>query len=496
MAVDTDFIARPVQLAQRSRQGIALGMDLWQTITLALAIAIAVLSAVALGPIGVVVAAPVYLPLALIAVLQVHGMAAPRMIGLWMMKKIRTAVGANQQVYRPESRHLEGTLNLPGGRAGVQIWDVDGLAAAYDPAEKTVSITAELEVAGFLMRDIPDRHMLAERLGQVLASFTQREGIKRVAMQERTTPTTIRAARDHFDENKVITNEHDPLVQNYMLVMDTSEGYAVAHRNYLTLTFDLPALGTQLKALGGGKEAIQALAAVEARNVSDALQASDIKVRRWLSPRQIAALGRSAFDLEFIPSLHSRNSTNDGVDLRAMGTMYLEEPSRKNGVVLTDSAIHTTMWVHEWPRMAAPVGFVADIVFARNPVTDGAIPHIFTTVLNPVPVSKALKRIRQEKKIWRSNEVMRAKRNAGGAAFDRADYEALERQEEELLAGHGEFEYGAYLTVSAPDEETLEQNIAGMRNAMLRVGMEGQILYTQQAEALMVNALPIGRGMK
>ena len=38
--------------------------------------------------------------------------------------------------------------------------------------------------------------------------------------------------------------------------------------------------------------------------------------------------------------------------------------------------------------------------------------------------------------------------------------------------------------------------LAGMRNALSRAGMEAQILYCQQAEALMVNALPVGLGMK
>jgi hypothetical protein len=117
-------------------------------------------------------------------------------------------------------------------------------------------------------------------------------------------------------------------------------------------------------------------------------------------------------------------------------------------------------------------------------------------VLAPVPVSKALKRIRDEKRIWRGNERLRAKRGADGSAADAADWAALEKQEEEIVAGHGEFRYGAYLTVTARDEESLDQSIAGMRNALSRAGMEAQILYCQQAEALMVNALPIGLGMK
>jgi hypothetical protein len=154
------------------------------------------------------------------------------------------------------------------------------------------------------------------------------------------------------------------------------------------------------------------------------------------------------------------------------------------------------MWIHEWPRSDAAVGFVEPIVFARMPATGEAITHIFSIVLTPVSVKKAMKRIEDDKKVWRGNEKLRAKRGADGSAADAADWEALERQEEEIVAGHGEFRYGAYLTVTAPDEAKLDQAIAGMRNALARAGMEPQILYCQQAEALMVNALPIGLGMK
>ena len=47
-----------------------------------------------------------------------------------------------------------------------------------------------------------------------------------------------------------------------------------------------------------------------------------------------------------------------------------------------------------------------------------------------------------------------------------------------------------------PAHQATSQHIAGMRNALSRAGMEAQILYCQQAEALMVNALPVGLGMK
>lgn len=493
-----DDYARPVRLPRRSRQGIVMGMDAWQLTFISIAAACVLICVNRFGPLGLLYGAPLYLAFGILAMTTLHGISAPRMIGLWTMKQLRHATGATQQTYRPEKPHLAGTLNLPGVRASVQLWEIDGLAAAYNPRDHAVSVTAELEVQGFLMNDLPERFELAQQWERVLASFTQRPGIKRVSLQERTLPTTIRAARDHYEnvQHRRGLDPHTPVAENYAEVMDASERFAVAHRNYLTFTLDLIGQGAQLRALGGGKDAILALAAIEAANLADALRAAKIRVRRWLAPRDIAALARIAFDPDFAATVQNRVGDLEGVDPSAIGPMHLEEPAHRNAVVLTDSGIHTTMWIHEWPRSDAPIGFLSPLVYARHPVSGEAVSHIFTLVLTPVPVSKALKRIRDEKKIWRGNEQLRAKRGTDGSAADAADWEALERQEEEIVAGHGEYRYGAYLTISAADDEELDQAIAGMRNALSRAGMEAQTLYCQQAEALMVNALPLGLGMK
>ncbi|WP_163630693.1 SCO6880 family protein [Microbacterium sp. B35-04] len=491
-------LSRPVRLPRRSRQGVVMGMDSWQLACVAVAAIVVLICVNRFGPPGLLYGAPIYVPIGAFAFVTVHGDSAPRQAGLWLMKQLRHTLGATKHIYRPERPHVAGTLNLPGIRASVQIWDVEGVACVYNPHDRSVSVTAEVEVEGFLMKDIPERFDLAQQWSPVLASFTQRPGVKRAVLQERTIPTTIRAARDHY-ETVMIKRGLDaasPVNRNYEQVLNRAEPFAVSHRNYLTFTLDLIALGPQLKALGGGEGAVKSLAALEARNLADALRASRITVRRWLSPRDVAALTRVAFDPEFAANVQNRPDDNMGVDSVAIGPMYLEEPRGKNGVVYSDSGVHTTMWIHEWPRSDAAIGFVEPIVFARMPSTGEAITHILSIVLTPVSVKKAMKRIEDDKKIWRGNEKLRAKRGADGSAADAADWDALERQEEEIVAGHGEFRYGAYLTVTAPDEARLDQAIAGMRNALARAGMEPQTLYCQQAEALMVNALPIGLGMK
>ncbi len=494
----TPDLSRPVRLPRRSRQGVVLGMDPWQLTFIAAAAAVILISVNRLGPPGLLYSAPFYLVLGATALTTIHGVSAPRMAGLWLMKRARHVAGATRHAYRPEQTRVAGTLNLPGTRASVEIWEVDGIACIYNPHDRTASVTAELEVQGFLMHDTPERYDLAQHWARVLASFTQRAGIKRITLQERTIPTTIRPAREHY--KSVVTDRRldttSPAADNYLDVMDHAERFAVAHRNYLIFTMDLVTMGPQLKSLGGGKEAIQALARVEASNLADALTSAKVKVRSWLTARNVSALARITVDPAFASDLQNRPLEDAGVDPSAIGPMFLEEPAGRNGIVKTDSAVHTTMWVHEWPRSDAPVGFVAPLVFARHPNTGDAVTHIFSLVLTPVPVSKALRRIRDEKKVWRGNEKLRAKRGADGSAADAADWEALEKQEEEIIAGHGEFRYGGYLTVSAADESQLDQAVAGMRNALARAGMEAQVLYCQQAEALMVNALPIGLGMK
>lgn len=494
----TPEYARPVRLTRRSRQGVVMGMDPWQLAFLTTAAAILLLFVNRFGPLGLLYGAPLYLAFGVTALTSIHGVSTPRMAGLWLMKQVRHAAGATTHRYRPERPQLAGTLNLPGTRASIQLWDAGDLAAVYHPHDRSVSVIAELEVQGFLMHDLPERFDLAEQFDRILGPFTQRPGVKRVTLQERTLPTTIRAAREHYDTVRRVRdlNPDSPVARNYQDVMDRSERFEVSHRNYLVLTLDLVALGSQLKALGGGTDAIVALAQIEAGNLADALTAAKIKVRRWLSTRDVAALGRLAFDPEFASTVQNRPEHLAGVDPTAIGPMYLDEPKGRNGIVVTDSGVHTTMWVHEWPRSDSPVGFLSPVVFARHPNTGEAITHILSIVLTPVPVSKALKRIRDEKKVWRGNETLRAKRGADGSAADAADWRALEQQEQEIANGHGEFQYGAYLTITAPDEERLDQAIAGMRNALSRAGMEAQILYCQQAEALMVNALPVGLGMK
>ena len=372
------------------------------------------------------------------------------------------------------------------------------VAAVYNPHDRSVSVIAELEVQGFLMHDLPERFDLAEQFDRVLGPFTQRPGVKRVTLQERTLPTTIRAAREHYDTVRRVSdlNPDSPVARNYQDVMDRSERFEVAHRNYLILTLDLVALGSQLKALGGGKDAILALAQIEAGNLADALTAAKIKVRRWLAPRDVAALGPARVrpgvrrDRAEPPRPAGRGGPGrDGADVPGRA----EGPQR-------DRRDRLRRAHHDVGARVAPLRLPGRVPLPRRVRAApehrrGDHAHLLHRP-HPRPGVEGA-----EADPGREEGVARQRVAAGEAGRGRVGggcrgLAALEQQEQEIANGHGEFQYGAYLTITAPDEERLDQAIAGMRNALSRAGMEAQILYCQQAEALMVNALPIGLGMK
>ena len=225
----TQDLARPVRLPRRSRQGVVMGMDGWQLTCVTIAAVVVLIGVNRFGPPGLLYGAPIYLPLGAFAFVTVHGDSAPRQVGLWLMKQLRHAVGATKHLYRPERPHVAGTLNLPGIRASVQLWDVDGVACVYNPHDRSVTVTAEVEVEGFLMKDIPERFDLAQQWSPVLASFTQRPGIKRAVLQERTIPTTIRAARDHYEavRDRRGLDAASAVNRNYEEVLNRAEPFAV-----------------------------------------------------------------------------------------------------------------------------------------------------------------------------------------------------------------------------------------------------------------------------
>lgn len=487
-----------VRFARRSTQGIILGLDAWNLTSLAIGIAFALSMQYRIGPLATLATTPVWVPFIVLGIIRPRGMAGLRFVALWASLQLRATTGHARTAFRPEAPARVGTLNLPGRLSAVRLWETGAMAVAFDPVDRTFSITAELVVSGFLMREDAERAALVGGFSRVLGQLTRINGVTRVALQERTVPTTTAEAwRSYSDAIGRRTVEvNDAVTENYEQALRDVAPFAVAHRNYLTVTFSATKRSAEIKAFGGGEAGLVAAAAQSAQSIQDALGTAEIRVRRWLSVRTLAALGRSAFDPEYLTREITVDDHMIGVDPSGIGPMVFDETDRRGRTVRTDSGWHTTLWIHEWPRSDTHVGFIEPIVFARNPATGTPITHILSIVLTPSSTAQALKDIRDEKKTWTANMRFKAKRGEQPTKADDADYLAIVDREERIVAGEGEFRFGGYLTVTADDPQELPGAVAAMQNAIAQAGLEAQVLYCQQAEALMVNALPTGRGMR
>jgi hypothetical protein len=121
--------------------------------------------------------------------------------------------------------------------------------------------------------------------------------------------------------------------------------------------------------------------------------------------------------------------------------------------------------------------------------------HTFVLVARPITLSDALKRMNEEKRTWITNQNLRAKAGRPESQADIADWRNIEQHEADLVAGQGELQYAAYLTVTALSSAELERVSATMRNACATAGLEPRVLPWMQAEALMNVAYPCGLGL-
>ncbi|HWE55662.1 MAG TPA: SCO6880 family protein [Acidimicrobiales bacterium] len=153
-----------------------------------------------------------------------------------------------------------------------------------------------------------------------------------------------------------------------------------------------------------------------------------------------------------------------------------------------DGGWHATYWISEWPRLEVGPDFL-------SPVLVGSFRSRLAVVMAPVPIDRAMREVRSARTADLADAELRAR--AGFLPSVRRDRESegVTRREEELAAGHHEYRFSGYLTVSADDREGLTRVCAEAEHAAQSAHLEIRRLYGRQAEAY-TWTLPLGRGLR
>ena len=113
----------------------------------------------------------------------------------------------------------------------------------------------------------------------------------------------------------------------------------------------------------------------------------------------------------------------------------------------------------------------------------------------PVPSDQALRQARSARTADVADEQLRARAGFLPSARREKESEGTARRELELADGHCEFRFSGYVSVTAPDLESLLATCAETEHLAQAAHVELRRLFGRQAEAR-TWTLPLGRGLR
>ena len=137
----------------------------------------------------------------------------------------------------------------------------------------------------------------------------------------------------------------------------------------------------------------------------------------------------------------------------------------------TDSAVHRTYWIAQWPRLAVGPAFLAPLLVSAQVVRSVAV------TFEPVPPSRARRAVEAAATSEEADEQLRAERGFRTTARRSSSAGRRSERERELAEGHQELRFAGFVTVSARDADELEIACDEVEQAAHQAYLDIQPLY-------------------
>lgn len=386
-------------------------------------------------------------------------------------------------------------VSLPPQVAGVMLLAAplrgEDVGVLKDAKAKTYTGVLSVRVRSFGLLDQTEQERRLAGWGSVLAGLARENSpVRRLQWIERTVPS------DGDQVARYLQEERDPTVPlatssvaSYIELVESAGAVTQDHELFVCVQIDAKKAWRQVKRLGKGDQGAVALLLRELETLAERLVAADVQVQGALRPRMLARVIRDAYD----PYGRTFRNRLAAVSPEQAGTLPAHAwPLAADATwseYRTDSALHATYWVAQWPRIDVGATFLAPLLMQTN------VLRSVSTVMEPVPPSVAIRKVEAARTTDIADEQTRSRQGFVTTARKRQQQDATMRREEELADGHAEFRFAGYVTVSAPDEETLERSCAEVEHAAQQARLELTRLYGQQGEGFTFT-LPLARGLK
>ncbi|MCA1698801.1 MAG: hypothetical protein LC790_07855, partial [Actinobacteria bacterium] len=269
-----------------------------------------------------------------------------------------------------EPERPEDPRSVPAELAGLEF--LDGELARYEGAlmgvvidRKAKTFTAALRCQGqaFALLGGEEREQRLADYGGVLAALARDDTpLRRVAWIERTLPANGDAMAGYLYEHKrtdASLDQPPTELVSYMQLLGRSPDVAEDHELLFCVQIDAQRAAARraIKRLGGGDLGALGVLAGEVGQIADLLDGAGIAVTGVLTRRGLAVAMRNAYDPW---GRQQRGRGNqDGIADFTAGPMARDEHWSH---IVTDGAVHATLWVAEWPRIDVRATFLQPLL--------------------------------------------------------------------------------------------------------------------------------------
>ncbi|WP_225848241.1 SCO6880 family protein [Streptomyces sp. HPF1205] len=473
-----------VKFPHRSKRGILLGLTAPQL--LACAISGLLLLAVVLtrGIMGALELTPLWALVAPLIFVRHRGRSladwAP-IVARYVLRRLR---GQLIWLARPSRRPVrEGLLHLPGTAASLRVVTAPdrGYGAVHNPHTGTLTAVVKVSARAYALLDPTTQEANVAGWGRALAALARTGQVARIQVLERTVPDSGDALRrywaEHGDRRAHLAG------QVYEELIASAGPTAAPHEAYVAVALDPKAARRVINQGGGGLTGAFTVLTQLMSTFEHAAGAAGLSPGGWLTANEIAAVIRTAYDPKAVPALDRwSDAGRPRADPAAAGPVVVVE---KSDHISTDSAVHTTYWIENWPRIEVSTGFLHQVLFSAG------VRRTLTLSYEPKGMDAALRDVQRRKASVLADASERARRGQVDSEADSIEYQDIKIRERQLIAGHADVALTGMLTVSADTEDELRAACAAVEAAAVGAQLDLRPLTWQQAEAFTAAALPL-----
>jgi len=470
-----------VRFGRRQSKGLLLGFSGLRVGAIAVGLAAFVPAMFTAGLLGVAVTSPIWLSLMASALVPWGGRPLIEVLPTALHYGARHALGQTEFAVRPSEPRPAGTIALPGDAAAMRFHvDESGAVMVHDPHARTLTAIAHITHPAFVLLSPDCQAQRVTGWGRVLAGLASSGSCARIQILETAHPDSGHGITGWWLEHGSQDVEQWA-VHEYDELMRTAAPSASSHRTLIALVLDMTKASKAIKDAGRGIGSAAAVLRQHMSALESSLRAADLDLDGWLTDRELASVVQSAYD----PLTADRlDGTEIGQALDTAGPVGVAEHWDH---LQHDSGYSTVLWISEWPRIEVAPSFLHALIF------EPGVRKSFSITASPMSTAQAMRDIRKQKVEYVTDAAQKARIGQIADLSDTQEYNDVLDRERALIAGHSDFRFSGFVTVTAPTKTELDAAVSQLQRAATQCGCEARVLCGQQARAFTVAALPLGR---